>query len=77
MIGILPDRVVKLYQIPEHSEAWTPLPSAMPADPARLPDALKRARLCDPAAKAADEFDSTGQCGRPAPLAERPLPIPA
>ena len=77
MIGILPGRARELYQIPEHSEAWTAIAIGYAADPARLPDALKERDFATRQRKPLNEFVFTGQCGRPAPLAERPHPIPA
>jgi hypothetical protein len=72
MIGILPDRARELYQIPKHSEAWTAIAIGYAADPVRLPDALKERDLATRQRKPLSEFVFTGQCGRPAPLAERP-----
>jgi len=72
MIGILPDRARELYQIPEHSEAWTALAIGYAADPSRLPDALKERDLAPRQRKPLSGFVFTGQCGRPAPLTERP-----
>ena len=50
MIGILPDRARELYQIPDHSEAWTAIAIGYAAEPGTLPDALKE-RPGAPAAK--------------------------
>jgi nitroreductase len=76
MIGILPDRARELYQIPEHSEAWTAIAIGYAADPAHLPDAVKERDLTPRKRKPLSDFVFTGQCGRPAPLAERPHPAP-
>jgi len=37
MIGILPEKARELYQIPEHSEAWTAIAIGYAADPAHCP----------------------------------------
>ena len=74
MIGILPDRARELYQIPDHSEAWTAIAIGYAAEPGTLPDALKERDLAPRQRKPLSEFVFTGQCGRPAPLAERPHP---
>ena len=76
MIGILPDRARELYRIPEHSEAWTAIAIGYAADSAHLPDALKERDLKPRKRKPLSDFVFTGQCGRPAPLAERPHPAP-
>jgi hypothetical protein len=76
MIGILPERARELYQIPEHSEAWTAIAIGYAANPARLPEAVKERDLTTRQRKPLSEFVFTGQCGRPAPLAERPHPAP-
>jgi nitroreductase len=72
MIGILPDRARELYQIPEHSEAWTAIAIGYAADPTGLPDALKARDLATRQRKPLSEFVFTGQCGRAAPLAKQP-----
>ena len=74
MIGILPDRAREFYQIPDHSEAWTAIAIGYAADPEGLPDALKERDLAPRQRKPLSEFVFTGQCGRPAPLAERLQP---
>jgi hypothetical protein len=54
MIGVLPDKARKIYQIPEHFKAWTAMAIGYKADSAKLPDALKERDLAPPAAKAVE-----------------------
>ena len=68
MIGILPDVARKIYQIPEHSEAWTALAIGYKADPAKLPEALKERDLAPRQRKPLNEFVFTGHWGQPSPL---------
>jgi nitroreductase len=68
MIGILPDQARKVYQIPEHFEAWTAMAIGYKADPAKLPDALKERDLAPRQRKPLSKFVFTGQWGQPSPL---------
>jgi nitroreductase len=68
MIGILPDKVREVYQIPEHFEAWTAMAIGYKADPAKLPNALKERDLAPRQRKPLSEFVFTGQWGQPSPL---------
>lgn len=72
MIGILPDNARKIYQIPEHFEAWTAMAIGYKADPAKLPDALKERDLTPRQRKPLNEFVFTGQWGKPSPLVVKP-----
>ena len=76
MIGILPERARELYQIPEHSEAWTAIAIGYAANPAHLPEATQERDQAPRKRKPWSQFVFTGQWGRPAPLAERPHPAP-
>jgi nitroreductase len=76
MIGVLPDRARELYQIPEHSEAWTAIAIGYAADPARLPEAAQERDRAPRQRKPWSVFVFTGQLGRPSPLAVRPNPVP-
>lgn len=73
MIGILPDRARELYQIPEHSEAWTALAIGYRANAADLPDGLRERDLAPRQRKPLIQFVFTGAWGLPAPLTG-PLP---
>ena len=68
MIGILPDKARKVYQIPEHFEVWTALAIGYRADPAKLPEALKERDLTPRQRKPLGKFVFSGQWGQPAPL---------
>jgi nitroreductase len=68
MIGILPDRVREIYQIPEHYEAWTAMAIGYHADPATMPEALKARDLAPRERKPLSEFVFTGQWRHPSPL---------
>ncbi len=68
MIGILPDEARKVYQIPEHFEAWTALAIGYKADPAKLPDALKERDLAPRQRKPLSQFVFTGKWGQSSPL---------
>ena len=68
MIGILPDKAREVYQIPEHSEAWTAMAIGYKGDPAKLPDVLKERDLTPRQRKPQSQFVFTGKWGRPSPL---------
>jgi len=68
MIGILPDKAREVYQIPEHSEAWTAIAIGYKGDPAKLPDALKERDLAPRQRKPLSQFVFTGKWGHPSPL---------
>jgi len=68
MIGILPDKAREVYQIPEHSEAWTAMAIGYKADPAKLPDALKERDLAPRQRKPLGKFVFTGRWEKPSPL---------
>ena len=65
MIGILPDKASEVYQIPEHSEAWTAIAIGYKGDPAKLPDALKERDLAPRQRKPLSQFVFTGKWGDP------------
>src|SRR5208283_5160670 len=69
MIGILPDKVREIYQIPEHFEAWTAMAIGYKADPATLPEALKERDLTLRQRKPLGKFVFTGKWGQSLPLA--------
>ena len=77
MIGILPDRARELYKIPAHSEAWTVIAVGYTADPARRPEAMQERDWVSRQRKPWSQFVFSGQWGQPAPLAERPHPVPS
>ena len=68
MIGILPDKAREVYQIPEHSEAWTAIAIGYKGDPAKLPDALKERDLAPRQRKPLSQFVFSGKWGDPSPL---------
>ena len=68
MSGILPDRVRELYQIPEHSEAWTAMAIGYRAAPSALPELLKERDLAPRQRKPLDQFVFTGKWGIPSRL---------
>jgi nitroreductase len=65
MIGILPDKARELYQIPEHSEAWTALAIGYRADAAMLSAELGARDLAPRTRKPTSQFVFTGAWGRP------------
>ncbi len=54
MIGILPDKAREVYQIPEHSEAWTAIAIGYKGDPGQTARCSERTRSSTEAAKAAE-----------------------
>lgn len=69
MIGILPDRARELFQIPEHTEAWTAMAIGYRANAADLPDSLKERDLAPRQRKPLAQFVFAGDWGKPAVLA--------
>jgi len=69
MIGIFPGKAREIYQIPEHFEAWTAMAIGYKADPATLPDALKKRDLTPRQRKPLSEFVFEGHWGQPSTLA--------
>jgi nitroreductase len=68
MIGILPDKAREIYQIPEHFEAWTAMTIGYKADPAKLPETLKKRDLTPRQRKPLNEFVFTGQWKQTSPF---------
>jgi nitroreductase len=68
MIGILPDKARELFDIPEHSEAWTGMVIGYQGDPMTLPDALKERDLAPRQRKPLAQFVFSGKWGNPSPL---------
>jgi len=71
MIGILPDKAREVYQIPEHSEAWTALAIGYKGDPAKLPESLKERDLTARQRKPLSQFVFTGQWGQPSAFVQK------
>ena len=71
MIGILPDQARKIYQIPEHYEAWTAMAIGYKANPATLPEALKARDLTPRQRKPLNEFVFTGLWKQPSALVRK------
>ncbi len=65
MIGILPYRARELYQIPEHSEAWTAMAIGYRANDAELPAGLRGRDLAPRQRKPISQFVFTGSWGQP------------
>jgi nitroreductase len=74
MIGILPDRARELYQIPEHSDAWTALAIGYKANADALLDGLRERDLAPRQRKPTSEFVFTGSWGQSSSLARRESP---
>ena len=68
MIGIIPDKAREVYEIPEHSEAWTAMAIGYRGDPSKLPDALRERDLTPRQRKPLSQFVFTGKWGHPSPL---------
>jgi nitroreductase len=71
MAGILPDKAREIYQIPEHTEAWTAIAIGYAADPAKLPEALKERDLSPRPRKPLSEFVFTGKWGQASPVVQK------
>jgi len=69
MIGIHPDVARELYQIPEHSEAWTAIAVGHRAETADLPAVMRERDIAPRTRKPASQFVFTGGWGRPEPFA--------
>lgn len=65
MIGILPDRARELYQIPEHSEAYTALAIGYEGVSPGLPDEVKKRDHGPRQRKPLSQFVFTGKWGEP------------
>ena len=68
MIGILPDRVRELYQLPDAYEAVTGLVIGYVGDPNRLPEKLKERDLTPRSRRPLKEFIFSGRWGRTSAL---------
>lgn len=66
MGGILPDRVRELYAVPEGFQPLTGLAIGYAADPATLPDALRRRDSTPRSRRPQAEFVFAGTWGKPA-----------
>ena len=65
MAGILPDKARELYNIPEHSAAWTGLAIGYRGDSSKLPEALQERDTATRQRKPQSQFVFSGQWGRP------------
>jgi nitroreductase len=65
MIGILPEVARKLYQIPQHTEAWTAIAVGHRAEAADLPAELRTRDLAPRTRKPTSQFVFTGGWGHP------------
>jgi nitroreductase len=68
MAGIFPDKAREVFQIPEHSEAWTAMAIGYQGDPAKLPAALKERDMAPRQRKPLSQFVFTGKWGQPSPV---------
>ena len=68
MAGILPDKIRKLYGIPEGYEAVAGIALGYPGDPQSLPEGLRKRELAPRERKALTEFVFSGRWGRTSPL---------
>jgi nitroreductase len=68
MIGILPDRVRELYQVPEGVQPLTGLAIGYAGDPAALPENLRPRDAARRPRKPLREFVFAGRWGTPSPL---------
>ncbi|HSY17710.1 MAG TPA: nitroreductase family protein [Candidatus Acidoferrales bacterium] len=68
MIGLLPDRARRVFQIPDHFEAWTAMAIGFAADPAALPEDLKKHDLTPRQRKPLNEFVFGSQWGKASPV---------
>jgi nitroreductase len=71
MIGILPDKARELFQIPEHSEAWTAIAIGYKGDSSKLPDALKQRDLTPRQRKRLNQFVFSGKWGQSSPVVQK------
>ena len=71
MIGILPDKAREVFQIPEHSEAWTAMAIGYKSDPTKLPEALKERDQKPRQRKPLSQFVFTGKWGQTSPIVEK------
>jgi nitroreductase len=68
MAGILPDKAREVFQIPEHSAAWTAIAIGYKSDPSKLPEALKERDLAPRQRKPLSQFVFTGKWGQSSPI---------
>jgi nitroreductase len=71
MIGILPDRVRELYQVPEGYEALTALAIGYAGDPNQLPEKLKERDLAPRTRKPLHEMIFGGRWGQASALVKK------
>ena len=68
MAGILPDKIRKLYGIPEGYEAVAGIALGYPGDPEILPERLRQRELAPRSRKPIQDFVFAGRWGRPSPI---------
>jgi nitroreductase len=68
MIGIHPDKAREVFQIPEHSEAWTAIAIGYKGDSSKLPEALRERDLMPRQRKPLSQFVFAGKWGQPSPV---------
>ena len=68
MAGILPDKIRKLYGIPEGYEAVAGIALGYPGDPQSLPEGLRKRELAPRERKPLTEFVFSGSWGQTSPL---------
>jgi hypothetical protein len=70
LTGILPDRAREIYQIPEHSEAWTAMAIGYRANADELPDALRDRDQAPRERKPIKQFVFSGSWGKPSAVSK-------
>ena len=68
MIGLEPEKAREVYNIPEHSEAWTAMAIGYRGDPANLPEELGERDLTPRKRKQLPEFVFAARWGDASPL---------
>ena len=68
MAGILPDKIRKLYGIPEGYEAVAGIALGYPGDPQSLPEGLRKRELAPRERKPMTEFVFSGRWGQTSPI---------
>ena len=68
MAGIVPQKARELFNIPEHSEAWTALAIGYKGDSSKLPDHLKERELAPRQRKPLNKFVFGGKWSQPSKI---------
>ncbi len=68
MAGIFPDKIRKLYGIPEGHEAVAGIALGYPGDPETLPERLRQRELAPRSRRPIQDFVFAGRWGQPSPI---------